>query len=270
MAPRSIWNGAIAFGAVTVPIKVYGAVEDKQVHFRQVHLNDGASIAYRLVDPSTGDEVPRDEVVKGFEVAPGEWVEVTNDELKAVEQPARKAIEIEEFVPGDEIDPVFYDKAYNLGVQKGAESGYAVLAKALEKTDRVGIGRVVLRQREQVVAVHAVDGALRMHTMHAPDEVLSGDDIDVQEPSKKPGDREVKMAMTLVGSLEADFDPSRYSDTYRDRVLEIVKRKAEGEEIEAPKVERAEPTDDLLAALQASVDAMKSDGKKKSAKKKKS
>jgi DNA end-binding protein Ku len=255
--PRSIWNGAVAFGAVTVPIKVFGAIEDRQIHFHEVHEPDSAPIAHQLVDPTTGDEVPRDEVVKGYEVAEGEWVEVTNDELKAAEQPKRKAVELERFVCADQIDPVFYDKPYNLGPQKGAERGYALLAAALEKTGRVGVGRVVLRTREQVVALRSVGGVLRMHTMHAPDEVVAGSELDVPKPSKKPSEREVKMAGALVGSLAADFEPDRYRDTYRERVMEIVREKAAGKKIKPPKQDRPQPTDDLMAALEASVDAVK-------------
>ena len=269
--PRSIWNGAIAFGAVTVPVKVFGALEDRAIHFSEVHLADGGGIAHQLVDPTTGDEVPRDKVVKGYEVSPGKWVVVTNDEIKAADQPRRKAVEVEDFVPGDQIDPVFYDKAYNLAPQDGAERGYALLVAALEKTGRVAIGRVVLRTKEQVVAVRPAgdDGLLRMHTMHASDEIVSGDDLDVPTPKKKPAKREVEMAGKLVEGLATDFDPDRYHDTYRERVLELVKRKAKGEEIEVKEPERPEPSDDLLAALQASLDAVGGDGKPKSGSRKK-
>src|SRR3712207_3580058 len=124
--PRSIWNGAVAFGAVTVPVKVFTAVEDHGIHFKEVHLADGSGIAHKLVDPTTGDEVSRDKVVKGYEVEAGTWVVVSNDEIKAADQPKRKAVELEDFVPGEQIDPVFYDKAYNLAPQKGAEKGYEI------------------------------------------------------------------------------------------------------------------------------------------------
>jgi DNA end-binding protein Ku len=255
--PRSIWNGAVAFGAVTVPIKVFGATEDRSIHFHEVHLSDGAGILHRLVDPSTGKEVPRDKVVKGYEVKGGEWVVVSNDEIKAADQPKRKAIELEDFVPAEQIDPVFYDKAYNLGPQDGAERSYQVLAAALERTGRIGVGRVVLRTKEQVVAVRASDGALRMHTMHAADEIVSGKDLDVPKPRKKPPDREVKMAEALVSQLAADFDPKRYKDTYRKRVEKLLDQKAKGKEIRVEKPEPAEPSDDLLAALEASLEGTK-------------
>ena len=254
MPPRSIWNGAIAFGAVTVPVKVYGALEDKSVHFHEVHLKDEGAIEHRLVDPSTNREVKREKVVKGYEVSEGKWVVVSNDEIKAADQPERKAVEVEDFVPGDQIDPVYYDKAYNLGPGKGGEKAYALLNAALEKTGRVGIGRVVLRTKEQVVAVRAAGGGLlRMHTMHASDEIVSAKDLDVPKPRKKAAPREVEMAGKLVSGLATDFDPKRYKDTHRKRLLDLVKRKAEGKEIEVTEPEG--PSDDLLAALQASLDA---------------
>ena len=264
--PRSIWNGAIAFGAVTVPVKVFGALEDRSIHFHEVHLKDGGGIEHRLVNSNTGREVSRDKVVKGYEISSGKWVVLTNDEIKAADQPERKAVEVADFVPGEQIDPVYYDKAYNLAPQKGAERAYALLTAALEKTGRVGVGRVVLRTKEQVVAIRpAGDGLLRMHTMHATDEIVSGKDLDVSRPRKKPAPREIEMAGKLVEGLVADFDPDRYEDTYRERVLDLVKRKAEGKEIEITEPEPPEPSDDLLAALQASLDTSttKSNGGRK-------
>src|SRR3954447_11627031 len=263
--PRSIWNGAIAFGAVTVPVKVFGALEDRSIHFHEVHVKDGGGIAHQLVDPSTGKEVPRDKVVKGYEVKQGKWVVLSNDEIKAADQPERKAVEVEDFVPGDQIDPVYYDKPYNLAPQKGAERGYALLNAALEKTGRVGIGRVVLRTKEQVVAIRpAGEGLLRMHTMHASDEIVAGKDLDVSKPRKKPAPREVEMAGKLIDGLATDFDPKRHKDTYRKRVLDLVKKKAEGKEIEFQEPEPREPPDDLLAALQASLEGSSSGNGRKS------
>jgi DNA end-binding protein Ku len=260
VAPRSIWNGAIAFGAVTVPIKVFGAVEDKSIRFKEVHLKDGAPIAHKLVDPTTkgSKEIDRKHVVKGYEVADGEWVEMTDDEIKAADQPERKAIELAVFVPRADIDPVYYDKPYNLAPQDGAEPGYALLAEGLKRTERVGIGRVVLRTKEQLVALRADEGGLiRMLTLHASDEVLDKKDLDVPRAGKKPAPKEVKMAETLVDQLGADFQPSRYKDTYRDRVLKLVEAKAKGKEPDLEMPEPPEPTDDLLAALEASLKGAK-------------
>jgi DNA end-binding protein Ku len=259
--PRSIWNGAIAFGAVTVPIKVFGALEDRAIRFRELHEKDGSEIGHVLVG-SDGAEISRDRVAKGFEVSGGEYVILTNDEIKAADQPPRKAIELEDFVPAEQIDPVYYDKPYHLAPQKGAEEGYALLAAALEKAGRVGIGRVVLRAREQLVSVRPVDGALRMQVMRFSEQVVPGKDMDVDKPSKAPAKKEVEMAGALVETLATEFDPSRHEDTYRERVKEIVKRKEQGKKIEMPEPEEREEPDDLMAALQASLDANKK-GKKK-------
>lgn len=257
MAPRSIWNGAIAFGAVNVPIKVYGATQDKSIHFKELHAKDGAEVGHRLVGPD-GEEVPRERVVKGYEVAPDEYVVLSNDEIKAADQPARKAIELEEFVPGAEIDPVFYDKPYNLAPQDGAEPAYALLVEALQKTKRVGIGRVVLRQREQLVSVRPVEGVLRMQVMRFADELVDAGKVDVDAPSKKPTGREVKMAAQLVDSLASDFEPEDYEDTYRERVLDVVKRKEQGEDVALPEAEARDDSDDLMKALEASLKASSS------------
>jgi DNA end-binding protein Ku len=256
MAPRSIWNGAVAFGAVNVPIKVYGALEDKAIRFRELHVKDGSEVGHRLIGPD-GDEVARDRVVKGYEVAEDEYVILSDDEIKAADQPARKAIELEDFVPGEDIDPVFYGKPYHLAPQDGGEEAYALLVKALEKSGRVGVGRVSLRQREQLVSVRPVDGVLRMQVMRFADELVDAGDLEVAEPSKKPGKREVDMAGMLVETLAASFDPDRYEDTYRERVLEVVRAKEKGEEIELPEPEPASDSDDLMAALEASVKAAK-------------
>jgi DNA end-binding protein Ku len=182
---------------------------------------------------------------------------MTNDEIKAADQPARKAVELEDFVPANAIDPVFYDKPYYLAPQKGAEEAYATLVAALEKAGRVGIGRVVLRAREQLVSVRPVDGMLRMQVMRFSDQLVAGDELDVDEPSKAPAKKEIEMAAALIDTLAADFDPEKYEDTYRERVLEIVKRKEAGKEIEMPEPEKKDDSDDLMAALQASLKAAK-------------
>ena len=239
-----------------MPIKVYGAVEQKSISFRELHIKDESEVAHVLVD-NDGKEVPRDRVVKGYEVSDGEYVVLTKDEIKAADPAQRKAIELSEFVPAEQIDPVFYDKPYNLAPQDGAEKAYAMLAAALEKTDRVGIGRVSLRQREQLVSVRAVDGVLRMQVMRFADEVVSAKSLDVDAPKKKPGKKEIDMASTLVETLTASFDPTKYEDTYRERVLDVVKQKEQGKNIEPPEPPQQDDSDDLAAALEASLKAMK-------------
>jgi DNA end-binding protein Ku len=249
-----MWNGAVTVGALTVPVKVFTATESHTVRFRELHTKDGAPIEHRKVSSKTGREVDNDKIVKGYETSPGHWVILTNDEIKAAEQPRRKAIEIEHFVPADQVDPVHYDRAYYLGVGKGGDDAYATLAAALEKTERVGIGRVVLRSREQLVALRGCDGVLRMSTMRFADELVSPGDIDVETPKKAPSKQEVEMAEKLIDGLGDRWEPESYEDEYREKLLTYLKAKAAGK---APKVasDGDEPEDDvdLLAALKASV-----------------
>lgn len=250
---RSMWNGAVTVGALTVPIKVYTATSSQTVRFRELHVKDGAPIEHRKVSSKTGREVSNDKIVKGYETSPGHWVILTNDEIKAAEQPRRKAIEIEHFVPAGDVDPVYYEKAYYLGVGEGGQDAYATLAAALEKTDRVGIGRVVLRSREQLVALRSQDGVLRMSTMRFADELVAGGELDVEEPAKAPAKAEVEMAEKLIDGLRADWDPQAWSDEYREKLLTYLQAKAKGKAPDLPEQGVDADEVDLLAALKASV-----------------
>jgi DNA end-binding protein Ku len=250
--PRSIWNGAVSFAGVDVPVKVYGSTDPQGVQFRELHEPDGAEIAHKLVD-ADGKEVDREQVAKGFEVSSGEYVILEDDELKAAAAPKRKTLDVEQFVPREQVDPDVYDRPYYLAPQDGGEEAYAVLAAALKKTGRIGVGRVVLRSREQLAAVMEADGMLRMHTMRFADALVDPGKLDVEAPRSKPDTRMLKMAKQLVDGLTATFKPGKYRDTYRDRVLDLVKRKAKGEEIDVEKAKPPEPSDDLMAALEASL-----------------
>ena len=250
--PRSIWNGGVSFAGVDVPVKVFGATDPQGVQFRELHERDGGEIAHLLVD-ADGREVDRKDVVKGFEVRPGEYVVLTDDEIKAATAPKRKTVDIEHFVPREQIDPDLYDRPYYLAPQDGAEEAYAVLTAALAKTGRVGIGRVVLRSRQQLVAVMESDRMLRMHTMRFADELVDPDKIDLPR-TRKPDKRMLDMGARLVDGLSGPFKPGSYRDTYRDRVLKLVKRKAKGEEIDTTPAEAPEPSEDLMAALEASLE----------------
>lgn len=254
--PRSIWNGAISFAGIDVPVKLFGATEPKSVQFRELHVRDGAPIAHELVDED-GKKVDRTQVAKGFEVRSGEYVILTDDELKAASAPKRKTVEVEHFVPADQIDPDVYDRPYVVAPQDGAEEAYAVLAAALRKTGRVGVGRVVLRSREQLAAVVEKDRMLRLHTMRFADELVDGGSLDHPSLGRKPDARLRKMAAQLVNGLTAKFQPSRYRDTYRERVMELAKRKAKGEEVELLEAKAPEPSDDLMSALEASLKGSK-------------
>jgi DNA end-binding protein Ku len=250
--PKSIWNGTISFGLAHVPIKLYSATESKTVSFREVHLSDGAPIEHRRICSKEGEEVPFKEVVKGYEVAEDEYVVLEKDEVKAAAGSRGKVIEIEEFVPGDAIDPIFVEKTYFVGCRDDGDA-YKVFREALEETGRVGIGRFTFHDREYLAAVRPLDGVLALHTLRFHDEVVEAGDLDVSVPRKGPSKQEVKMAEQLVESLHEKFDPTDHEDTYREAVLDLIDRKAKGKKIERVEVEQREETDDLTAALKASL-----------------
>jgi DNA end-binding protein Ku len=250
--PRSIWNGTISFGLAHVPIKLYSATESKTVHFREVHLSDGAPIEHRRICAKEGKEVPYKEVVKGFEVADDEYVVLDKNEVKVAAGARGKVIEIEDFVPDEQIDPVYFDKTYYVGCRDDGEA-YRVFQAALEQTGRVGIGRFTFHDREYLAAVRPLDGVLALHTMRFHDEVVDARDLDVTIPRKGPSRQEAKMAAQLVDTLHARFNPSKYEDTYREAVLDLIDRKAKGKKIEREEPEPREETSDLLDALKASL-----------------
>jgi DNA end-binding protein Ku len=250
-----MWNGAVTVGALTVPVKVFTATESHTVRFRELHEKDGAPVEHRKVNSKTGREVDKDKIAKGYETSPGHWVVLTDEEIKAAEAPKRKAIEVEHFVPAEQIDPVYYDKAYYLGAGDAGKDAYATLAAALEKTGRVGIGRVVLRSREQLVALRSCDGVLRMSTMRFADQLVTPDDLEIEGPKKAPSKQEIEMAEKLIEGLGDAWEPESYEDEYRAKLLTYLEAKAAGKQPKAPKADDAEPEDDvdLLAALKASM-----------------
>ncbi|HEY2772155.1 MAG TPA: Ku protein [Solirubrobacteraceae bacterium] len=251
--PRSIWNGTITFALIAVPVKVHSAIEDETVHFHQVHAKDGAPIKHKRICSKEGKEVPYKEVAKGYEVRGSEYVLLSQDEINAAAGEQAHRIELDEFVCQTDVDPVFYDRTYYLGTREDGEDAYRLLHDALARTDRAGIGRWVFHNREYLVAIRSLDGVIALHTMRFADELVPAKDMDVPRPSRKPTDRELKMATALVDSLHDDFDPSAFRDTYRKRVLDLIASKAKGEEIDLPEPEEPEQTGDLIAALEASI-----------------
>ena len=259
--PRAIWSGSISFGLVNVPVKLYSAVSQKDVHFNQFEEGTGARIKQKRVSEKSGKEVPYEKVVKGYELTKGKYVMITKEELEAASPKASRMIEIEDFVDLDEIDPIYFENTYYLAPDgEAAGKAYTLLQKAMEETNKVGIGRFVMRTKQYLGAIRPMNGVLGLHTMLFADEVVDKKNID-ELPSRKAqvNDRELKMALSLVDSLASDFKPEKYRDTYRDDVLAIIKRKAKGEEIVVAE-EPEEQTDvvDLLAALEASLAKAKS------------
>ncbi len=254
--PRSIWTGAISFGLVNVPVKLYSAVSKKTVRFHQLHEADGVRIQQKRVCPADGEEVPFDQIVKGYEITPDQYVVVTPEELEAIEPRKTKTIDIEDFVDLEDIDPIYYDHPYYLLPGTGAAKPYKLLATAMEEAGKVAIARVVIRQKEQLVAIRPTGDILTMETMNFADEVIPHDRFDeAPEAEVDTNKREVDMARQLIESLSAEFDPSKYEDTYRERVLELIEHKAEGKEIAVQPTEEPQEVPDLMAALEASVNA---------------
>jgi DNA end-binding protein Ku len=256
-----MWTGAISFGLVTVPVKLYSAVSRKTVRFHQLNGKTGVRIQQRRVDPSTGDEVAYEDIVKGFELAPDRYVVIEGDELDALDPKKTRTIDIEEFVELSDVDPIFYDHPYYLAPAAGGAKPYRLLLDAMRDTGRVAIARVVIRSKEQLVAIRPMGDVLAMSTMVFADEVIDpatiddipgADDVEVR-------DREVDIAKQLVESLSSEFEPGKFRDTYRDEVLALIERKASGEEIavQPARDEAAEPVPDLMAALRASLDAVR-------------
>ena len=267
--PRAIWSGAISFGLVNIPVKLYSAVSKKTVRFHQIDAESGQRIRQQRVNPGSGEEVPYEQIVKGYEISPDRYVTITPEELESLEPQKTRTIDIEEFVDLEQIDPIYYDHPYYLAPDKGAAKAYKLLLDAMEEADKVAIARVVIRSKENLVALRSYGGAITMETMLFPDEVTQPESIE--ELSALDGDvkttkRELDMAKQLIESLSGDFDPSGYRDEYRERVLDLIERKAAGETItiEEPVAEQKE-VPDLMAALEASISASKSPPKKKAA-----
>ena len=267
--PRAIWSGAISFGLVNIPVKLYSAVSRKTVRFHQIDAESGQRIRQQRVNPESGDEIPYEQIVKGYEISPDKYVMITPEELEALEPQKTRTIDIEEFVDLEQIDPIYYDHPYYLVPDKGAAKAYRLLLDAMDQADKVAIARVVIRSKENLVALRPHDGAITMETMLFPDEVIQPDSIEElasADGNTKTTKRELDMAKQLIESLSGDFDVTQYRDEYRERVLDLIERKAAGETItiEAPEPERKE-VPDLMAALEASIAGAKSPPKEKKA-----
>jgi DNA end-binding protein Ku len=264
--PRSIWTGAISFGLVNVPVKLFSATEDKDIHFNQFQKDTGERIRYKRVAEGTGEEVEYEDIVKGYEKSKGRFVIVTPEELESVEPGKSRTIEIEDFVDLDDLDPIYFEKTYYLAPQEGAgaDKAYALLREAMEKANKVAIGRFVMRTKQYLTALRPSGDLLLLETMFFPDEIRSTKELQDMAKGAKVSDRELKVAEQLIDSLTTDWDPDRYHDTYRERVLDLIEQKAKGKEVVVEKAEAPESNVvDLLAALEASLSAAGKGTKKK-------
>ena len=248
-----MWNGTVAFGEVVFPVKLYAIVQERRVRFREVHLADGGRIVHKRFGSESGEEVPSERIRKAYEISDGNQVVLDEEEIAAARGANTKVIQIEHFVPSEQIDPIYYDRPYVLGAQNGGEHAYRVLLAALEQTGQVGIGRFMLRTREQLVALGAHEEALRLYTMRFADEIIPSSELDLPALSREPTERELEMAERLVETLAAPWEPEQFEDRHRQAVMALIEAKAAGKEVEVPEVPEPEPTPDLLAALEASL-----------------
>ena len=259
--PRAIWTGAISFGLVTVPVKLYAAVQSKTVKFNQLDSDDHSRISMKRTNAQTGEEVPYERIVKGFEIAPDRYVIIEPGELESLDPKKTKTIDIEGFVELDEVDPIYFDHPYYLVPGTGGAKPYRLLCDAMAETGRVGIAKVVIRSKQQLVALRPMGEVLAMSTMNFHDEIVDAGSLDEvptrEDIDTRPG--ELKMASQLVESLSEAWEPEKYADTYREEVLAIIERKAAGEEIAVQPTEKADvaPAADLMSALKASLDAVR-------------
>ena len=260
---RAIWTGSISFGLLNVPVRLYSAVSSRSVRFRELREKDGSRVGRKRVAEQDGEEVAYEEIVKGYEIAPDQYVVMTRDELDALDPKKTKTIEIEDFVDLDQIDPIYFNQPYYIGPAQGAERAYALLTQAMAEQRKVAIARFVMRNKESLVAIRAIaDGKLlTLATMRFADEVVPPSDLDdvLGEGGAEPREREVEMAKAVIDSLATDFDPSSYRDEYREELMALIERKADGKTIVAAESEAPKPTKapDLMAALEQSLAAIK-------------
>lgn len=257
---RAIWSGTISFGLLNVPVRLYSAVARRNIALREIRESDSARIKHRRVAEGTDEEVPYENIVKAYELSPGQYVPLGKDEMAALAPEKTRAIDVQDFVDIEEIDPMYFDSPYYLGPADGAEKAYSLLAAAMENSGKAAIARFVFRNKEHLSALRASDGVLTLTTMRFHDEVVPPEELDVL-PDKKPkvAKREREMAEQLIASLSTEFDPDQYRDEYREQLMSLIEKKAEGKEIVAPEAEEPKATKapDLMAALEQSIAAVK-------------
>jgi DNA end-binding protein Ku len=258
---RAIWSGSISFGLLNVPVKLYSAVARRGISLREIRESDGARIRHRRVAEGTDEEVPFEKIVKAFEITSGNYVPLGKDEMAALAPKKTRAIEVQDFVDLDEIDPIYFDSPYYLGPAEGAEKAYSLLVSALEGSGKVAIARFVFRNKEHLAAIRPADGVLTLTTMRFADEVVAPGELEDVLPAETPevAKREVEMAERLIDSLTTDFDPAAYRDEYREELMALIERKAEGKEVVTLAATEPEATaaPDLMAALEESIAAVK-------------
>lgn len=260
---RAIWSGSISFGLLNVPVKLYSAVSKQTIRFRELREEDGSRVRHKRVAEADGKEVSYDDIVKGYEFAPDQYVTLTRDELAELDPKKTRAIEIHDFVDIEDIDPIYFEQPYYLGPDKGAAKAYSLLVAAMNDSRKAAIARFVLRNKEHLAAIRPMGDVLTMATMRFHDEVTDPDDLEgdlfTEERPSKPDKRELEMAKQLIDSLSTEFKADKYEDQYREELLAMLERKAEGKEVVSAASEEPEPTSapDLMAALEESLSAVR-------------
>src|ERR687886_1197111 len=252
MAPRSLWSGSISFGLVNVPVRLYPAIAEHKLHFSLVHEKDDSPIGYQKICKLEGEPVPDDEIVKAFEFEKGEYVYMEDEDFEAAEVEGYKSIDITDFVPYADIDPIYFAKTYYLGPSEGAEKTYSLLVKAMEDSELAGIAKFVMRDKQHLGALRIRDGVITLEQLYFADEVRPLDEIKASRA--RVSQQELEMAARLIESFTTDWKPEKYKDTYRDELCAIIRAKRKGQEVHAaPELEEEEPTD-LLTALRDSIE----------------
>ena len=257
--PRSIWSGSISFGLVNIPIKLTTAVDSKDVSFRQIRRSDNSRIRYRKVAEVDEEEVGNDEIVKGYEIAPERYIVIEPDELKGLDPKKTRTIDISDFVDLDDIDPIYYDSSYYLVPQETAAKPYLLLHRAMVESGKAAVARFVLRSKEKLVVIRPLGEALAVSTLTYDDEIIKPSRLDLPDRDElEVSDAEVRMAEQLIESMTSEWEPERYHDEYREKVLALIEAKAEGQEVAVPpEVEEGGEVVDLMAALEQSLQAAK-------------
>jgi len=252
MPPRAIWTGSVAFGLVNVPVRMYSAVEDTALHFNYVHEPDGSRIGYEKVCKKEDKPVPDSEIVKAFEYEKGEWVYMTDEDFEAAAAENHRTIDIREFVPFEEIDPIYFERTYYLGPEENGERVYALLLRAMEDSGLAGIAKWVMRDRQNLGCLRVREGAITLERMHFAEDIRSLEGIATKRA--KVDEQELTMASQLIEQFRGEFDPSEYRDTYRDALCEIIEAKRKGEPVHAEAAVEPEAPTDLMSALRASLE----------------
>jgi DNA end-binding protein Ku len=251
--PRAIWSGAITFGLVSVPVRMYSAISEHKLHFHWIHENDESPIGYQKICKLEDKPVPEDEVVKAFEFEPGEYVFMEDEDFEAARVEGYKTIDITDFVPYDQIDPIYFARTYYLGPQDGGEKVYSLLTRAMDESGLAAIAKFVMRDRQNLGCLRVRDGVITLEQMYFADEIRELDEI--KPASARVSKEELAMAEQLIDNFSGAFKPDKYKDTYRDALCEVIKAKRKGKEVHHAAQPEEEAPPDLLEALRASIDA---------------